>query len=95
MSATSSVPKGCMGKLIGLLYRCSYVGGSSTLITRCGLLSWIDSQVNARTPLSSDVFALTNLAQRAYDTSEKDRVDEWSGGAVITLLNSLPKEKSL
>lgn len=78
-----------------LLYRCSYVGGSSTLITRCGLLSWIDSQVNVSNPLPPDIFALKDLAQQAYMTSEKGRVDEWSGGAVKALLDSLQIEPSL
>lgn len=92
MSASPSMPKSCMGKLIALLYRCTYVGGGSTLITRCGLLSWIDSRVNARNTLPSGVVALKNLAQRAHDTSEKGRVDEWSGGAVKALLDNLPIE---
>jgi nucleolar pre-ribosomal-associated protein 1 len=71
-----------MERLVGLLYRCTYVGGSSTLITRCGLLSWIDSRVHASNTSASDIAALRHLASRVYDTSEKSRVDEWSGGAV-------------
>lgn len=93
MSATPSLPKACMGKLIALLYRCTCVGGGSTLITRCGFLSWVESRVNLRNTMASDVAALTNLAQRAYDTCEKGRVDEWSSGAIKGLLDSLPVEK--
>ena len=68
------------------------MGGSSTLITRCGLLSWIDSRINASKSLHLDVSALTILARRVYDTSEKTRIDEWSGGAIKALLDSLPTE---
>ncbi len=90
MSASPSLPKVCMEKVVALLYRCTYVGGGSTLITRCGLLSWIDFRVRARNALVSDVATLTNLALHVYEMSDKGRVDEWSGGSVKALLDNLP-----
>lgn len=86
ITESSFLPQICLEKIIELLCRCTYVGGSSTLITRYGLLSWICSQI--KTGLR-DHSILRQLAWRAYDTCDKERVDCWAGGTAITLLNTL------
>ena len=87
--ASSRLPKNCLERIVDLLHRCTFVGGSSTLITRCGLLSWIDFIVKAGKPVVSNVQTLKHLALQVYDTSDKSRVDDWSGSAIVTLLDSL------
>ncbi len=72
-----------------LLFRCTYVGGSTTLITRCGLLSWIFSRI---VQIKADVYGLDilrGLALRAYETSDQERVNEWSKGIFTAMLDSL------
>lgn len=90
--ASSSMPNTCNEKIINLLYHCSFVGGSSTLITRYGLLSWVNIMVKAGHPAVSDVQNLKRLAIQVYETSEKGRIDDWSGAAVMSLFNTLSKD---
>lgn len=89
MLASSSVPKIHFEKTIDLLFRCTFVGGSTTLITRCGVLNWINLLVKAGKPITSNVQALKQLALRVYDTSDKNRIDDWSGATVMPLLDTL------
>lgn len=86
MLTTSSMPNIHTKKAIDLLYRCTFVGGSTTLITRCSILSWISLLLKAGKPIISNVQALKNLALRVYDTSDQNRVDDWSGATVMRLL---------
>lgn len=76
-------------KLMRLLFRCTFVGGSTTLITRCGLLSWICSRIALRNANEYDSDILKLLASRAHKTSDHDRVKEWSKGAFTVVLYSL------
>ncbi|KAF2203182.1 hypothetical protein GQ43DRAFT_479245 [Delitschia confertaspora ATCC 74209] len=64
-------------KIVRLLFRGAAVGGSTTLITRCAVLSWIQmrlAQRDHRAPM------LRQLAARLYETCDKERVEEWSNG---------------
>ncbi|KAL4784181.1 ribosome 60S biogenesis N-terminal-domain-containing protein [Aspergillus varians] len=67
-------------KILHLLYRCSQVQGGTTLITRAGVISWIQSQLP--TMADRDLSTLTATAQSLYQSSDHDRVAKWSGGAV-------------
>ncbi|KAK5171613.1 hypothetical protein LTR04_000896 [Oleoguttula sp. CCFEE 6159] len=70
-------------KLLRLVYRATLVEGSTTLITRSGLLSWIHSQVASQDENRS---TLQWLAKQLYDSCDRERVDEWSWkGASITV----------
>jgi len=77
-SASPSSPRVCSQKIVDLLFRCTYVDGSTTLITRCGLLSWLSTCLT--TQKTSDVMGdgLRSLSTRVYETSDQDRVNEWS-----------------
>ena len=77
LSVSPSSSKACIAKVIQLLYRCSLVGGSTTLITRFGVMSWIESQ-RARNGL--DYKTLESLASQIQKTCEVSRVQEWSDG---------------
>ncbi len=72
-----------------LLFRCTYVEGSTTLITRCGLLSWICCRIALREANEYESDVLRLLASRAHKTSDHDRVKEWSKGAFTIVLDSL------
>ncbi|ORY02070.1 ribosome 60S biogenesis N-terminal-domain-containing protein, partial [Clohesyomyces aquaticus] len=66
-------------KILRLLFRAAAVGGSTTLITRCGIVSWIQMRL-ANADYRHEM--LTSLAIRVYDTSDKEKVGEWSSGII-------------
>ncbi|KAL2861243.1 NPA1/URB1 family protein [Aspergillus lucknowensis] len=67
-------------RVLHLLYRAVQVQGSTTLITRAGIISWIQSQLPAVT--GRDASTLRAMAQSLYQSSDRDRAVRWSGGAV-------------
>ena len=82
--ASPSLPRSCVKKILQLLYRCTYVGGSTTLITRCGLLGWVQSELALNQNTVERSF-LHSLARRTLDTCDREKVNEWSGGNVASL----------
>ncbi|KAF2744297.1 hypothetical protein M011DRAFT_470710 [Sporormia fimetaria CBS 119925] len=66
-------------KIVRLLLRAAAVGGSTTLITRCGILSWIQIQL-----VNSDrrQGLLRRLAEKVWENCDKEKVREWSGGTM-------------
>ena len=86
VAASPSLPTSCGEKVLHLLYRCTYVDGSTTLITRCALLSWIQSELAVGTQNEADRFLLRSVAKRAYETCDRSKVDEWSGGSAVDIL---------
>ena len=74
----------CVNKMIHLLYRASFVQGSTTLITRCGALSWIDARL-ADSDIQKDL--LRTLATYLYDNCAQQRVSEWGNGTVASTVD--------
>lgn len=74
-------------KILHIIYRAAQVGGSTTLITRAGIISWI--QVQAAEAEGEGTALLSALARALYETSDRERVDAWSGGTVERALNGL------
>ena len=75
-------------KIVHLLYRCTYVEGSLTLVTRCGILSWIQGQIKVS---GSQGLLLKQLALRVLETSDEQRVGEWSDGGNVALVENIRK----
>ncbi|RAH69186.1 NPA1/URB1 family protein [Aspergillus aculeatinus CBS 121060] len=82
-SAAHSVKR----KILQLLYRTTQVQGSTTLITRAGIMSWIQSQIPAVTAKETPTF--TAIAHSLQRTSDSDRVEKWSGGAVLKAVENI------
>ena len=93
-SASPSLPEPCFQKILDLLFRCTCVKGSSTLITRCGLMSWIFSRLASHAINDMTGERLKGLASRAYETSDQARVDDWTNGTLMSTLDSLRITKS-
>ncbi|KAL9601074.1 MAG: hypothetical protein Q9219_002783 [cf. Caloplaca sp. 3 TL-2023] len=72
------------GKVLALLYRCTDVDGSTTLITRYSLLSWVPCRTSLGEATTIQAVALDRLADQCRVTSDKDRICEWSGGRIVT-----------
>jgi nucleolar pre-ribosomal-associated protein 1 len=64
-------------KILRLLLRATHVEGSTTLITRCGLLPWVQMMLDNQDPRHRTLKA---LAVRVCETCDQERVDEWSNG---------------
>ncbi|MCJ1250321.1 hypothetical protein MMC30_007547 [Trapelia coarctata] len=86
LSASPSTSKACIEKIIQLIYRCSLVGGSTTLVTRFGVMSWIESQQAMNGPHHVTFKVLASQIQK---TCEVDRVQEWSDGALARAVEKM------
>lgn len=74
-------------KILHVIYRAAQVGGSTTLVTRAAIISWI--QIQAAEAEGRNVAILYSLARKLYDTSDQERVNAWSGGTVERILDEL------
>ena len=73
-------------RLLRLVYRSTCIdGGSSTLITRFGLLSWLDAQ-RTTCAVKDDAEVYAALMRRAWETCDQERVSSWSKGGVKDLV---------
>ncbi|KAK7538095.1 ribosome 60S biogenesis N-terminal-domain-containing protein [Phyllosticta citribraziliensis] len=66
-------------KILRLCFRAAAVDGSTTLITRSGIVSWI--RIHTADP-KSDKTVLRRLLERLWETCDRAKVFEWSGGGV-------------
>ena len=72
------LPEKCMEKIIDVVFRATYVDGSTTLITRYALPAFINS-VKGRREGRFDR-KLTLLAARIIDTCDQEYVTTWENG---------------
>ncbi|KAM0354066.1 hypothetical protein ACHAPU_001101 [Fusarium lateritium] len=73
-------------RLLRLLYRATYIeGGSTTLITRFGILSWLDTQ-RAAFEGGEEADVMVALMRRVWETCDQEKVKVWSKGGVEKLL---------
>ncbi|KAF2083918.1 hypothetical protein K490DRAFT_50448 [Saccharata proteae CBS 121410] len=73
-------------KVLRLLFRAAAVGGSTTLITRSGILSWVQLQLSHK---DGNEATHRRLAERLYSTCDHAKVDEWSSGGVKGILGTI------
>ena len=84
-----SLPQGCFHRIVEFGFRCTYVDGSTTLITRCGLMGWISCCLAQKTGQSRDRLLL--LAVRAHETCDQGKIDAWSDGGFDVMLQGLAR----
>lgn len=58
------------------------------MITRCGLLSWVQNELALNTKTTAEKCLLFSIVKRVYQTSDINKVDDWSGGGATKLLAS-------
>jgi nucleolar pre-ribosomal-associated protein 1 len=83
-----SCPASAKDKIVRLLLRATHVGGSTTLITRCGLVAWIQMMLEGQDPRQR---SLRILASRLYETCDQEKVGAWSSGTIGETIASLVK----
>ncbi|EUC42301.1 hypothetical protein COCMIDRAFT_8104 [Bipolaris oryzae ATCC 44560] len=75
-------------KIVKLLLRATHVGGSTTLITRCGLMAWIQMMLDGHDARQG---ALRILATRVFETCDQEKVAAWSSGGLGETVARLTK----
>lgn len=76
-------------RVLRLLYRATCIeGGSTTLITRFGILSWLDAQ-RAACEAADEADVVSALMRRVWETCDQEKVTAWSKGGVKKLLANL------
>lgn len=76
-------------KILHLVYRASEAGGSTTLITRAGIMDWIKVQVALKD--GHDVI-LRQLMRHLFDSCDRDRVEKWGGQSVVEAVEQMKLE---
>lgn len=79
------LPAAIKDVVIAILWRASWIeGGSTTLITRSGVIGWLGELLSRRESRQGllATTAVKNLVERMWDSCEQTRVLEWSGGSM-------------
>lgn len=77
-------------RILRIVYRATRIdGGSTTLVTRFGVLSWLSARRAACEGAGDDADVLGELMRRVWDTCDQDRVTAWSHGGVGELIEGL------
>ena len=93
LCATPSFPETCSERVLDLLFRCTYVGGTTTLITRCAAVSWIMCRLTQNDTSERANARLRALASRLYETCDQGYVNDWSNGTLSSTLDALQLSK--
>lgn len=78
--ASPSAPKGVKDAVLKVAYRVAAVGGATSLVTRTGVLAWLDMRAKVG---DVDAASLEVLRQKVSSGIDEDRVKTWSKGALV------------
>ncbi|TPX07345.1 uncharacterized protein E0L32_010767 [Thyridium curvatum] len=74
-------------QVLRIVYRATAIkGGSDTLVTRFGLISWLESQT-AKFSGEEEAKIYKALLRRVWNTCDQERVRQWSQGGIDALLD--------
>lgn len=78
LMANPYMRQGMRTEALRIIYRATCIeGGSTTLVTRFGIVSWLEARSAVQVPeAASDVYVA--LLRRIWATADKDRIQEWS-----------------
>lgn len=69
-------------QILGILYRATSIeGGSGTLITRFGVMAWLESR-HAASAGNDEEWIYPALIKRVWQTADQDRALVWSNGGI-------------
>ncbi|KAJ6444252.1 ribosome biogenesis protein Urb1 [Purpureocillium lavendulum] len=76
-------------RILKILYRATCIeAGSTTLVTRFGVMSWLDAQ-RAACRVEDEAAVFAQLMRRVWDTCDQKRVAAWSKGGIMRLLDGV------
>ncbi|KAJ5966147.1 hypothetical protein N7481_012861 [Penicillium waksmanii] len=84
---SSSIGTEARKKILHIIFRAAQVGGSTTLITRAAIISWIEVQITVAN--AKEAALLSALARKLYEMSDRERVDAWSAGTIEQALKQI------
>ena len=87
LTASLSAPASVQEKVLQLAYRAIYAGGSTTLVTNCGITSWLSMR---RADEAIDLKTFKVLVDSLDEQMDQSKAMEWSGGAYRMILKSIP-----
>lgn len=78
LTSNSYMRQNLRAQVLRIIYRATCIqGGSTTLVTRFGIISWLETQAAVQqTGTGADVYKA--LARRIWETADQERVQEWS-----------------
>lgn len=76
-------------EILGVLYRATCIeGGSGTLITRFGVMAWLESrQKEAQEVGDGEAWIYRAMMKRILETADKERVIAWSRGGISEVMD--------
>ncbi|KFH44543.1 hypothetical protein ACRE_046470 [Hapsidospora chrysogenum ATCC 11550] len=78
-------------RVLRIIYRATEIeSGSTTLVTRFGVLAWLDAQ-RAACDGEDEATVLEALMRRVWETCDRERVTKWSRGRVLRIIEALPQ----
>ncbi|KAG9696227.1 hypothetical protein KCU95_g4424, partial [Aureobasidium melanogenum] len=80
--ASPSAPKGVKDAVLKVVYRIAAVGGATSLVTRTGVLAWLDMRAKVG---DVDASTLEVLSRKVKNGIDEARVKTWSKGALMAV----------
>lgn len=80
--ASPSAPKSVKDAVLKVVYRIAAVGGATSLVTRTGVLAWLDMRAKVG---DVDAATLEVLRRKVTDNLDEARVKTWSKGALMAV----------
>lgn len=72
-----TTPRDLRTKILSVIYRATQVDGSTSLITRSAIVSWI--QMRLASPQEGSKVVLRSLAESIWEKRDKEWVGAWGG----------------
>lgn len=76
-------------RILRIVYRATCIeAGSTTLITRFGVMSWLDVQ-RAGCEVKEEAAVFAGVMRRVWETCDQGKIISWSRGGVLKLIESI------
>jgi nucleolar pre-ribosomal-associated protein 1 len=75
-----NLPDNCSQKILHIIYRTTLIGGATTLVTRCGVLSWLKEVLTSSRHTDKEL--LSCLKYKVQKLCDTEKVAVWSNGNI-------------
>jgi nucleolar pre-ribosomal-associated protein 1 len=80
---------GLRARVSKILYRATCIdGGSTTLVTRFGIMSWLEMQRHDYFLTKEERLVVAALKERVWKTCDQERISKWSHGSIPAMMAS-------
>lgn len=89
LTSNSYMRQNLRTQVLRILYRATSIqGGSTTLITRFGIMSWLEARAAVQ-PMGTGAEVYQALARRIWETADQKRAQEWSKHGIEAALGRI------